>query len=110
MSYTLEWQGERLEIRCYGQRLACVPPETASEVWAIASDLHRRKEWSGFRAFCAGVVYGTGHVGIPDVVGDAIDNPKLVGGQGPLPTPPAETAQGESADVIHFPGKISDHD
>ncbi|MCG8595634.1 MAG: hypothetical protein MI785_14900 [Kiloniellales bacterium] len=37
MSYTLEWQGDRLEIRCYGQPLAVVPPETATEVWAVAA-------------------------------------------------------------------------
>lgn len=103
MSYTLEWVGDRLEVRCYGQRLAVVPPETAAEVWAVACDLHTRKAWAGFRTFCAGVVYGTGHVGIPDVAGDAGGNPRLSGGDGPLRRPPAP-ADGEGANVIRFPG------
>ena len=102
MMYSLEWDDERLEVWCYGKRLAQVPSDQAREVWCIATELARRQSWSEFGAFCAGLIYGAGAIGVPDLVEELEGRPILGGDAQPLRKVPAEAA--ETSNVIGFPG------
>ena len=108
MMYSLEWEGEWLAVYCYGQVLAQVPPETATEVWSIAAGLAQRRQWSEFAALCAGIVYGTGKIGVPDVVGGVVGRARIAGGARRLPRASLDPAGAGS--VIRFPGGDHDHD